>query len=70
MIPELCVVSWVRTGCRAVFDSEHSLHLRRDILAFRLFERELTDWREQVTKWRHLRGLLCSHSDIVFIDPF
>jgi hypothetical protein len=27
--------------------------------------RQLTDWREQVTTWRDLRGLLYSHSDIV-----
>jgi hypothetical protein len=30
-------------------------------------ERQLTDWREQVTIWRDLRGLLYSHSDIVCI---
>jgi hypothetical protein len=28
-------------------------------------ERQLTDWREQVTTCRDLRGLLYSHSDIV-----
>jgi hypothetical protein len=27
--------------------------------------RQLTDWREQVTTWRDLRGLLYSHSDTV-----
>jgi hypothetical protein len=28
-------------------------------------EKQLTDWREQVTSWSGLRGLLCSHNDIV-----
>jgi hypothetical protein len=29
--------------------------------------RQLTGWREQVTTWRDLRGLLYSHSDIVYL---
>jgi hypothetical protein len=28
-------------------------------------QRQLTDWREQVTTWRDLHGLLYNHSDIV-----
>jgi hypothetical protein len=30
-------------------------------------ERQLTDWREQVTTWRDLHGVLYSHSDIVYL---
>jgi hypothetical protein len=38
----------------------------KDTLALQLVE---DNWREQVTTWRDLRGLLYSHSDIVFINP-
>jgi hypothetical protein len=29
----------------------------------------MTDWRQQVTTWRDLRGLLFSYNDYVFINP-
>jgi hypothetical protein len=47
-----------------VFDNEHSLHLWKRHPCTSTAERELMDWREQVT-WRDLRGLLYSHRDIV-----
>jgi hypothetical protein len=47
-----------------VFDNEHSLHLWKWHPCTSTVERQLTDWREQVT-WRDLRGLFYSHSDIV-----
>jgi hypothetical protein len=55
----------VRTRCQAVFDNEHSLHLWKRHPCTSTVERQLTDWREQVTTWRDLRGLLYSHNDIV-----
>jgi hypothetical protein len=48
-----------------VFDNEHSLHLWKRHPCTSTVERQLTDWREQVTTWRDLSGLLYSHSDIV-----
>jgi hypothetical protein len=48
-----------------VFDNEHSLHLWERHPCISTIWRQLTDWSEQVTTWRDLRGLLCSHSDIV-----
>jgi hypothetical protein len=49
--------------CQVVFDNEHSLCMwkRHPSTVWR----QRTDWREQVTTWRDLRGLLYSHSDIV-----
>jgi hypothetical protein len=64
-IPKLILESWVRTRCQVVFDNEHSLHLRIGHPCTSTVERQLTDWRGQVTTWRDLRGLLYSHSDIV-----
>jgi hypothetical protein len=48
-----------------VFDNEHSLHLWERHPCTSTVERQLTDWREQVTTWRDLRGFLYNHSDIV-----
>jgi hypothetical protein len=48
-----------------VFDNEHSLHLRKRHCCTTTVSIQLTDWREQVTTWRDLCGLLYSHSDIV-----
>jgi hypothetical protein len=48
-----------------VFNNEHSLHLWKRHPCISTVWRQLTDWREQVTTWRDLRGLLYSHSDIV-----
>jgi hypothetical protein len=48
-----------------VFDNEHSLHLWKRHPCTSTVWRQLTDWREQVTTWRDLRGLLYSHSDTV-----
>jgi hypothetical protein len=55
--------------CHVVFDSEHSLHWWKRHPCTSTVRRQLTDWREQVTTWRDLRGLSYSHSDIVFINP-
>jgi hypothetical protein len=50
------------------FDNKHALHLCKRHPCTLTFERQPTDWREQVTTWRDLRGLLYSHSDVcVFI---
>jgi hypothetical protein len=64
-IPKLILVSYVRTRRQVVFNNEHSLHLWKRHPCTSTVERQLTDWREQVTTWRDLRGLLYSHSDIV-----
>jgi hypothetical protein len=64
-IPKLILASEVRTRCQAVFDNERSLHLWKIHPCTSTVERQLTDWREQVTTWRDLRGLLYSHSDIL-----
>jgi hypothetical protein len=48
-----------------VFDNEHSLHLWKRHPCTSTVEKQLTDWREQVTTWRDLCGLFYSHSDIV-----
>jgi hypothetical protein len=52
-----------------VFDNEQSLHLWKTHPCTSTVERQLTDWREQVTTWRDLRGLLYSQSNTVFINP-
>jgi hypothetical protein len=41
-----------------VFDNEHSLHLLKIHPCTSTVERQLTDWPEQVTAWRDLRGPL------------
>jgi hypothetical protein len=64
-IPKLILASWIRTRCQVVFDNEHSLHLWKRHPCTSIVLRQLTDWREQVTTWRDLRGLLYSHSNIV-----
>jgi hypothetical protein len=64
-IPKLILARKVRTRCQVVFDNEHSLHLWKRHACTSAVWRQMTDWREQVTTWRHLRGLLYSHSDIV-----
>jgi hypothetical protein len=48
-----------------VFDNGHSLHLWKRHTCTSTVERQLTDWCEQVTTWRDLRGLLYSHRDIM-----
>jgi hypothetical protein len=48
-----------------VFDNEHSLYLWKRHPCTSTVERQLTDWHKQVTAWRDLHGLLCSHSDTV-----
>jgi hypothetical protein len=58
----------VSRRCQAVFDSEHSLHLWKRRAYTSTVERQLSDWRVQVTTWRDLRGLLYSHWDIAFIN--
>jgi hypothetical protein len=47
-----------------VFGNEHS-YLWKIHPCTSTVDRKLTDWREQVTTRRYLRGLLYSHSDIV-----
>jgi hypothetical protein len=64
-IPKLILTGWIRTRCQVVFDNEHSLHLWKRHPCTSTVWRQLTVWRKQVTKWRDLRGLLYSHSDIV-----
>jgi hypothetical protein len=64
-IPKLILESLVRTRSEVVFDNEHSLHLLKRHPSTSTVSRQLTDWCEQVTTWRDLRGLLYSHSDIV-----
>jgi hypothetical protein len=54
-----------RTRSQVVFDNEHSLHLWKRHRCTSTVERQLTDWRERVTTWRDLRGLLYGHSDIL-----
>jgi hypothetical protein len=53
------------TRCQVVFYNEHSLHLWKRHPCTSNAERQLTDWRKQVTTWHDLRGLLYSRSDIV-----
>jgi hypothetical protein len=48
-----------------MFDNEHSLHLWKRHPCTSTVWRQLTDWCEQVTTWRDLRGLLYSQSDTV-----
>jgi hypothetical protein len=48
-----------------VFDSEHMLHLCKGHPCTLTVWRQLTDWHEEVTTWRDLRGVLHSHSNIV-----
>jgi hypothetical protein len=57
-ISRLIVSSYVRTRYKAVFENEHSLHLWKRQLRISAVWRQLTDWRQQVTTWRDLRGLL------------
>jgi hypothetical protein len=64
-IPKLVLASWVRTKCQVVFDNEYSLYQWKRHPCTSTVERQLTDWREKVTTWRDLHGLLHSHSDIV-----
>jgi hypothetical protein len=45
-----------------VFDNEHSLHLWKRHPCTSTLWRQLTDWREQVTTWRDLRGLMYIHN--------
>jgi hypothetical protein len=64
-IPKLILASQVRTRCQVAFDNEHSLRLWKRHPCTSTDWRQLTDWREQVTAWCDLLGLLYSHSDIV-----
>jgi hypothetical protein len=64
-VPKLILTSYVRTRCQVVFDNEHSLYLWKRHPCTLTVWRRLTDWREQVTTWRGLRGFLYSHSYIV-----
>jgi hypothetical protein len=57
--------SQLRTRCQVVFDNEHSLRLCKIHTCTSTVWRQITDWCEQVTTWRDLRGLLYSHSDTV-----
>jgi hypothetical protein len=57
-IPKLFLASQVVVG------NEHSLHLWKRHPCTSNVERQLTDWREQVTTWRDLHGLLYSNSDM------
>jgi hypothetical protein len=66
-IPEHILASEVRTRCQVVFDNEQSLHLWKIHPCTSTVWRQLTDWREQVTTWRDLRGLLYSHRDTVCV---
>jgi hypothetical protein len=63
--PKLILGSKARARCQVVFDNDHSLHLWKRHPCTSNIWRQLTDWREQVTTWSDLRGLLYSHSDIV-----
>jgi hypothetical protein len=65
-IPLFILASQVRTRCQVVFDNEHSLRLWKRHPCTSTVKRQVMDWREQVT-WRDLRGLLYSHSDILFL---
>jgi hypothetical protein len=49
-----------------VLDNEHSLHFWKRHPCTSTVWRQLTGWREQVTTWRDLGGLLCSLSDMFF----
>jgi hypothetical protein len=57
-IPKLILASLVRTRCQVVFDNEHSLHLWKRHPCNSTVERQLTDWRQQVTTWRD-SDILC-----------
>jgi hypothetical protein len=64
-IPKLILASSVRTRCQVVFDNEHSLCMWKRHPYTSTVEKQLTDWREQVTTWYDLRGLLYRPSDTV-----
>jgi hypothetical protein len=51
-----------------VLANEHSLNLWKRHPCTSTVWRQLTDWCEQVTTWRDMRGLLKSHSDIVCLS--
>jgi hypothetical protein len=48
-----------------VFDNEYSFHLWKRHACTSTVERQLTDWREDVTTWCDPRGLLYSLSIVV-----
>jgi hypothetical protein len=64
-IPKLILASYVRTRRQVVFDNEHSLHLWKRHPCTSNAWRQLLDWREQVTTWRDVGGLLYRHNNIV-----
>jgi hypothetical protein len=64
-IPKVILSGWVRSRRQAVFDNDDSLHLWKRHPCTSTVWRKLTDWHEQFTTWRDLRGPLYSHSDIV-----
>jgi hypothetical protein len=64
-ISKLILASSLIKWCQIVFHNEHTLHLWKKHPCTWTVERKLTDWGEQVTTWRGLRGLLYSHSNNV-----